>query len=87
MNTFGKGTIDSFSVDKRMQLINALGYDVMLMKNGYYTANIEFLRSNRISANTQVDLIMGDDTYERINYDEVATLKNSGAQLHVVGRK
>lgn len=87
VNTYDKGKIDAVDMERRIRMLNMLGYPVLLFGSGYYIDNLRLLRYNNAES---IVFPVGVDVADKIILDPQADLMTDfGDKVHFVefGRK
>lgn len=84
-DTYEKGTTQLDQIVMRVEMLNKLGYPVILFKDGYFANNVNYLRNER-NLTGQIIFPLGSDTVNRIvkHYENTSPEEFEGYFQNVV---
>ncbi len=65
IETYSKGNLDIQNLVRRIEMINKLGYPVIVFRGGYFLRNVSYLRNHRFIKN-KIIFPLGSDTVNRL---------------------
>lgn len=93
IDTYEKGTVELSSLKKRIEMINMLGYDVLILTRKLFKTNVDFLRYKYTG---EIVFPLGLDTFSRVldyyeissveQYNELMISKFKDVRFFLVGR-
>lgn len=79
-----KGKVSAADVAKRIQLINAMGYDAMVCSNGGFVENAQMFRHRGFEG--VIDFLAGADVADRVETHQRTDLKRWGNKIYLAKR-
>ncbi len=81
--TVDKGGVDGGEIARRIQMINGLGYGVMVCRDGTFVGNSRMFAEKGVK---KVTYVAGADTAKRLSLEDIRNLNEMGHVMYVADR-